>query len=80
MTEPQPDLRIDQFAYLHERVDQVIRQAGIEVGILEMKINDLRGAWPDKHYRDQVYDLAKKRFWMADDAAGEKFGKEPRER
>ena len=66
-------------AYLHERIDQLIRQAGIEVGLLELKVRQLQAhtgidppaIWPPS---DKVYELAKERFWAADDAAADNPG------
>ena len=63
-------------AYLHERIDQLIRQAGIEVGLLELKVY-MGGAWAPN---DKVYELAKARFWAADDAAADNHGQPHRER
>ena len=71
----------EELAYLHERVDQVIRQAGIEVGLLELKVRQimgtLNGVWPPS---DKIYELAKQRFWAADDAAADNHDQPHRER
>ena len=73
-----PDLG-KALAYVHERIDQLIRQTGIEVGLLELKVRQLQAhtgidppaIWPPS---DKVYELAKERFWAADDAAADNPG------
>lgn len=66
----------DELGYLHERIDQLVRQAGIEAGLLEIKA---RAALGNYAQRDNIYELAKSRFWAADDAAAESYGRTPRE-
>ena len=60
-------------AYLHERIDQLIRQVGIEIGILDAKS---RGATV---VAEDAYRLAKQRFWAADDAAADNHQQPHRE-
>jgi len=67
-----PDLG-KALAYLHERIDQLIRQVGIEIGILDAKS---RGATV---VAEDAYRLAKQRFWAADDAAADNHQQPHRE-
>jgi len=73
MTHPQsPDTD-----YLQERVDQLIRQTALEIGILELKC--LGGVeFPGEQERH--LDLVRRRFWAADDAAADNHRRPYRER
>ena len=62
-----------ELAYLHERIDQLIRQTAVEVGMLERKTDPLQAPRQHKQQTDCI-KLALNRFQAADDAAAEKFG------
>jgi hypothetical protein len=81
VTDPAPsfgDVVHDEIAYVHERIDQLIRQVGLEVGMADIKRQTPAGE-TDRAYGDHIMELAKARFWAADDAAAERFGRPPRE-
>jgi hypothetical protein len=61
-------------SYLHERIDQLIRQVGIEIGILDAKSRD------STQFSEKAYELAKKRIWAADDSAADNHRRPHRER
>ena len=61
--------------YIHERIDQLIRQVGIEIGILDVA----RRRPSTEQEADIAYDLAKQRFWAADDAAADNHQRPHRE-
>ena len=66
----------EEINYLHDRIDHLIRQSGIEIGLLDARSRGVLF----RDDRDKVYELAKKRFWAADDAAAQNHNREPRER
>lgn len=68
----------DEIGYVHERIDQLIRQTALEVGLIRLHT----GIDPASTHNEQEesLQLTRQRFWAADDAAGEKHGKEPRDR
>ena len=57
--------------YLHERVDQLIRQTALEVGLASIDA-------PGRERGDYIMTLALNRFKAADDAAGERCGRPSR--
>lgn len=60
--------------YIHERIDQLIRQTALEVALLRLRTG------MDEGRAQYTTELTLQRFWAADDAAGETHGKEPRAR
>jgi hypothetical protein len=64
--------------YIHERIDQLINQTALEIGLIRLHTGIDPGSAQSEC--DRSLELTRRRFWMADDAAGEKHGKPPRER
>ena len=56
--------------YIHDRIDALIEQTAIEIGLLHAKA----GGPPD------AVELTRARFWNANDFAALRHDKEPRER
>lgn len=77
MTHSDP-LRVntDELAYLHERIDQLIRQVSLEVGLEASHRHVHYGV--DRARTTEIIDLARNRFRNADDAAAEKYGRDRR--
>jgi hypothetical protein len=70
----------DELEYLHERVDQLILQTAVEIGILNYQVHDLRsGGQLTLTQQAERIKLAKNRFWQADYAVAEARGKPSRE-
>jgi hypothetical protein len=64
--------------YIHERIDQLVRQTALEVGLLRLHA----GADPASARSEQEHslDLTRQRFWTAQDAAADNHGHPHRER
>lgn len=61
--------------YLHARIDQLIKQMAIEVGVADQR--------PSKLINDQwreAVKMASNRLWGADDVIAEQFDRPKRER
>jgi hypothetical protein len=56
-----------EWDYLHERLDQLIHQTALEIGILECKAHSPEPT----EAQDKRMALARDRFWAADDAAAD---------
>jgi hypothetical protein len=69
---------VGDLEYLHERIDQLVRQAALEVGLIRLHTGidpaSTRGE------QDLSLELARNRFWAADDAAADNHKKTKRER
>jgi hypothetical protein len=69
-----------ELEYLHERIDQLIAQTAVEVGILNYQRDELRsGGQLSLTQQAERIKLAKNRFWAADHAVGRDRGKLSRE-
>jgi hypothetical protein len=71
------DEKLSELGYVHERIDQLIRQVAVEVGLLKMQMGDYAFS---REEQTEIITMATNRFWAADAAAAEKFGRSPRER
>lgn len=65
--EQTPPSMADELAYLHDRIDQLIWQSALEVGLLQPK-------------DERPVHLARERFWAADDEVAENHGRPKRQR
>lgn len=65
--------------YIHARIDQLVRQTALEVGLLRLHVGADPGAGSHAA-EDHAIELTRQRFWMAQDAAAEEHGQEKRER
>lgn len=64
--------------YIHERIDQLIRQTALEIGLIRLHTGIDPGATREE--QDHCMDLTRQRFWAADDAAADNHQQDYRER
>lgn len=65
----------DELEYVHARIDQLIQQIALEVGLQDRERRNL----PRNQWSDSV-KMASNRFWGADDVAAEFFHRPKRQR
>jgi hypothetical protein len=63
--------------YIHERIDQLVRQTALEIGLLRLHV----GVDPASNRTEETHaiQLTKDRFWMAQDAAADNHRQPHRE-
>ena len=59
--------------YIHERIDQLVRQTALEIGLMRIHIGI------DDMEPRHVLKLAEERFWAAQDAAADNHNQRHRE-
>lgn len=63
--------------YIHERIDQLVRQTALEVGLLRLHVGVDRG--DTREQQDHALALTRQRFWAAQDAAADNHHQRHRE-
>ena len=63
--------------YIHERIDQLVRQTALEVGLLRLHagVDSTRS----RSEEDHALELTRQRFWAAQDAAADNHHHEHRD-
>jgi hypothetical protein len=66
--------------YIHERIDQLVRQTALEVGLLRLHLGvDTVNAEDPREGEKVSMQLTRQRFWAAQDAAADNHHQEHRE-
>lgn len=64
--------------YIHERIDQLVHQTALEVGLLRLHTGV--DQCDTREQEDKSMELTRQRFWAAQDVASDNHGHESRER
>ena len=64
--------------YIHARIDQLVRQTALEIGLIRLHTQIDPGS--ARSEQDHSMELTRSRFWMAQDAAATEHHQEKRER
>jgi hypothetical protein len=63
--------------YIHERIDQLVRQTALEIGLLRMRTGMDRD--DTREQQEHAMQLTRQRFWAAQDAAADNHSQKHRE-
>ena len=63
--------------YIHERIDQLVRQTALEIGLLRLHAGVDSGG--SRSEEERAIQLTRNRFWAAQDAAADNHHQQHRE-